>query len=134
MKISEMSTVKAASVMAKILHPIRNILQDEEVIPAVQRVISSREVGDLVSAFLSDAAPMLLEKHTEDFCTIVAALAGKKTKAVMDQNILITFQDIRDSVDKDLVDFFKSSGIARTNEEEKSAPSSSDTAGTEEKS
>jgi hypothetical protein len=118
MKISEMSTEKAADVMVKIMQPIRNILQDEEVIPAIKKMTEAESSEDIFAALLSETAPLLLKKHTSDFCTIIAVLSEKTVDKVMKQKFLATMNDIRNCMDKDLIDFFKSSGNARITEEE----------------
>lgn len=131
MKISEMTTAQAAKALCKIMVPVENIMKDEKVIPSIQRLMNAEKDEAMLVVFMRDLVPLLLDTHFKDFCGIVGALTNKSEKLVENQNVLVTINDVRDSVDKELFDFFKSSGIARKIKGGESASSFSDTSTTE---
>lgn len=116
MKISEMSTAKAADVLVKIVEPVTKILMDQEAVSMLQVVVdTAKDTGaeGIIGAFIK-IVPYLLEKHRNDTFTIIGALNGKSVEKVAKQNILQTIADVRESIDKDLIDFFKSSAGLKT--------------------
>lgn len=110
MKISQMTTEKAASVLVKITEPVSNILADRETVQIIDGFGAEGEeiTTERVIALLFKLVPHCLDKHKNDTFSIIAALADKTEDDVRKQNVLVTFADIRESIDKDLVDFFKS--------------------------
>lgn len=131
MKISEMTTAQAAKALCKIVAPAENIMKDEKIIPSIQRLMNAEKDEMMLVVLMRDIVPLLLDTHFKDFCGVVGALTDKTGKQVENQNVLVTIKDVRDSVDKELFDFLKSSGIARKTRDGESAFSSSDTNTTE---
>jgi len=114
MKISELTTKDAASVMCVCATHISAFATDEE-------LISTLEKGKLDSANATQAeiirngtdvtaklVTLLLEKHYNDVCEVLAALQRTTVKKIEAQNILETFAQIKDVVeDEAFWDFFK---------------------------
>lgn len=121
MKISQMSTEKAAGVLVRIMEPVTHIIADQEAMQIVSSMAGVANSIEGVMAILMKLVPYCLEKHKSDTFAIVAALTDKTEKAVAKQNFLVTVKDIRDSVDTDLVDFFKSFAGAETASETESS-------------
>lgn len=111
MKLSEMNTVQASDAILKLAAPAANIMQDDEVFAIIEKMAQS-EVGSPMKFIAANLVPIVtatLKTHREDMFTIVAALTGKTVKAVEHQRFTQTITDIRESLDKELLDFFKSS-------------------------
>lgn len=108
MKISEMTTNQAADALVKVMEPVCNIIKDPDAVPMLQGLTSISSMEGLTGALMK-VVPYCLEKHRADAWKILSALTGKTVNKIEKQSILVTMADIRDSIDKDLIDFFKSS-------------------------
>lgn len=110
MKISEMSTTQAADVIVRIADPASAIMQDKKTVEVLEKLATTK--ATTLIAFIADnlgaVAGVLLKDHRTDVFEIVAALSGKTVEAVEKQKILETIADVKNSFDKDLLDFFKS--------------------------
>lgn len=117
MKISEMSTRQAAECLCKISAPLGRIGEDEAVIEQLKEFgekAKGQAVLTLVTGMASKFVPLLLDTHYEDTVEILAAMTGKTAVEIGEQSVLVTLKDARESVDKDLIDFFTASvGSAR---------------------
>lgn len=113
MKISQMTTDQAADALCRIAPPFTRMLQDKETVPAIQQMFDSlqdEKPVESITAVLLKVVPYLLKDHKCDVYEIIGALTGKTQQQIGKQNILKTVQDIKDSLDQELVDFFRSSG------------------------
>lgn len=113
MKISRMTTDQAADALCRIAPPFTRMLQDKETVPALQQLMDSAQDEkpvESLTAVLLKVVPYLLKDHKNDVYEIIGALTGKTEQQIGKQNILKTVQDIKDSLDQDLIDFFRSSG------------------------
>lgn len=115
MKLSDLSTEKAADVLCDICVYVSNITCDEELMQTLRD--SAVESGAKTKAEImvwfaekfSSLLPIIFKKHKADVFGMVAVLNGVKPETVAKQNILKTMGQVRDMVkDKELVDFFKS--------------------------
>lgn len=112
MKISQMTTDQAADVLVRIAEPVSNIMDDSKVADLLKDISGSKDVPyiKLFASIVPKIVPLALENHRNDLYEIVGALDGKTVSEVKKQNILKTIAVIRDSLDKDLIDFFDSIG------------------------
>lgn len=115
MKLSEMTTDRAADVLCEITPYVTNIVADEELLAELKRAVSADEVQTRAELLAKGAekitkiVPIVLKKRKADMFGILAALNDKTAEEIGKQNILATMKQVRDIVkDKDLMDFFKS--------------------------
>ena len=110
MKISEMNTNQAADVLVRIADPASNIMHDKKVFDMLEKLATGNDSSPV--KFFADNLTMvvtvLLKDHRNDVFEIVAALSEKTVEEVGNQNIKTTVFDIKESFDKDLLDFFGS--------------------------
>lgn len=124
MKISQMTNDQAADTLVRITEPISHIVADEEALPMLQELfVESRSENPMEgwAAVLMRFVPFCLKKHRADFYKIIAALDGKDDSDIGKANFMSTLRVLRDSMDKELLDFFKSSAAATQSGEKKSA-------------
>jgi hypothetical protein len=102
----------AADVLVRIAQPVSNIMDDEQVADVLETLSGSRDVPyiKLISAMLPKVVPLALKSHRNDLYEVVGALENKPASAVGKANIMETMAVLRDSIDQDLIDFFKSTG------------------------
>lgn len=115
MKISELSTDKAMSVLCEITPHIENIITDTELIAELKKAINLDNAETLAAkmavatAKITKIIPILLKNRKEDFYSILSALNEKSVEEIAKQNIIVTAMQIRDiTKDKELLDFFRS--------------------------
>ena len=114
MRLSELSTDAAASVLVSITPAISNILKDPNFRENIGKKVdlADRSVLGIYAAGLdkiNEIIPFLLKDHKDDVYEVIAVLNQITASDVADQNILVTMTQIREIVkDKELVDFFKS--------------------------
>ena len=115
MKLSQMTTDRAADVLCELTPYIANIAADEELLAELRKAIDPKEVAtkaELLAKGVEKATkivPIILKKRKADLFGILAALNEKTAEEIGKQNILATMAQVREIVkDKDLMDFFKS--------------------------
>lgn len=116
MKISELTTERAADVLCEVSIYALNILSDKELLASLRMQLEGTD-GDSTKAELiavasekiAELVPLLLKKHKDDVFGIVAAVNGLTLKQVRQQKIIKTMTAIKEMAqDKDLIDFFRS--------------------------
>lgn len=112
MKISQMSTDQAADVLVRIAEPVSHIMDDERISELLKEVSASKNVPyiKLFASLIPKIVPLALESHRNDLYEVVGALDGKSVSEVEKQNVMKTIKVIKESIDRDLIDFFVSSG------------------------
>lgn len=110
MKLSEMSTRKAAACMADMIEAVSRIVRDPAVKSAFDEASKEEQPNKKNLVLATCIAPILLREHLDDTVMIVSTLMDKRPSDVMDQPIKQTIQDVVSVMDGDLLDFFKSSG------------------------
>lgn len=112
MKISEMSTMQAASAMAKLSGPLSRLLKDEKLKKIIESLAGHQQDQNVVDAFadiVDVIMPMLFEEHAQDTFTVVSVMCGKPLKKVQEQSFLTTMNEIREfAQDRDFIDFLAS--------------------------
>lgn len=116
MKISELTTDRAADVLCEVSIYALNILSDKELLASLRMQLEGTD-GDRTKAELiaiasekvAELVPLLLKKHKDDVFGIVAAVNGLTLEQVRQQKIIKTMTAIKEMAqDKDLIDFFRS--------------------------
>lgn len=116
MKISELTTERAADVLCEVSIYALNILSDKELLASLRMQLEGTD-GDRTKAELiavasekiAELVPLLLKKHKDDVFGIVAAVNGLTLEQVRKQKIIATANAVREMAqDKDLIDFFRS--------------------------
>lgn len=113
MKLSQLSTERAADVLCEISVYAQNILLDDKVRASLKA--EKEEAGTKGEKYalgvkkISQWVPMLLKEHREDVLGILAALNDAPVEEIRKQNIMKTAAQIREAVkDRELLDFFRS--------------------------
>ena len=127
MKLSELSTDAAASVLLSITPALSNILKDPDLRGKIGKKADLKDMS-VMGIYLAgvdkinEIIPFLLDTHKADVYEILAAMNNSTTAKIAEQNILVTMTQIMETVkDKELIDFFKS--WAGTEQTEQSAQS-----------
>lgn len=117
MKLSEITTDRAAEVLCELTPLIDSIITDEDLMQALSAVIGAKDaetmsVGQkmlLVSSKLNKIVPILMKKRKSEMFGILGILNEKTAEEIADQGLIQTMLQIRDLMnDRELVDFFKS--------------------------
>ena len=114
MKLSQLSTDKAADMLCELTPYIANITGDKSLLDELAHKFDSK--GKSVAELYVFAAkkytalvPILLKTHKADVFGVLAVLNETPPEAVGKQNVLSTMRQIREAFkDKELLDFFKS--------------------------
>lgn len=116
MKLSEMSNEQATNFLIQTSQPIANIMEDDAVGALFEQIKGAKgmTVSKLIATLLPKVVTVALKTHKEDVFEIVGAFAEKSSKEVAKMNFLSTLNILKESVDKDFVDFFNLSGQLET--------------------
>lgn len=110
MKLSEMTNEQATNFLIRTSQPIASIMEDDHVVALFEQITESKglPLSKLIATLLPKVVTVALEKHKDDLFEIVGAFAEKSMKEVGKMNFLATLNILRESVDKDFLDFFGS--------------------------
>ena len=115
MKISELSTDRAADVLCEVSVYALPILSDEELMDTLKKKIDSTGTMTRAEVLAEGAAkigalvPIVLKKHKTDVFGLLAVLNETTAEKIAAQNIIETLRQAKDiAKDRDLLDFFKS--------------------------
>lgn len=113
MKLSEMTTEKAADVMCELAPYVSNIVGDKELLDTLREKIgknkSLAEIYTYGAKKLAAVVPIVLKTHREDLFSVLAVMNESTATEIGTQNLLVTMNQVREIIqDKDLVDFFGS--------------------------
>jgi len=116
MKISKMTTDQAADVLVRIADPATRIMSDDEVQELFQDTVKDGVENQLKgwARVITKLVPFCLKKHKEDVYAVIAALEFKTPEEVGGWPFLTTVRVLKESFDRDLIDFFKSTADAST--------------------
>ena len=108
-----MDNDQACDCMVRMAQPIANIADDPEMKPMLEDLASRK--GESTLEIISDMLPkivqMAMKRHRTDLYEIVGALTSKEASEVGKLQFVWTLRELRNSIDQDLIDFFKSSGL-----------------------
>jgi len=114
MKISEMTNDQACDCLLRLTPAVSAILEDGEVQTMLNMYSEGRKkpLYQMLSEILPKLVPFCVKTHKADLYEIVGALTFKKAKDVGAMNILETMKVLKESIDGELIGFFKPSGRA----------------------
>jgi len=113
MKISEMHGIDALTLLCDISVPAARVMQDPMMAQALKDmgkldILHTPKV--MLYAQIMTIFEPVLRAHMDDVVQIAAALTGKTVGDVRKQPLPVTIREVRSVWDKDLRDFFSSSG------------------------
>lgn len=113
MKLSELSTERAADVLCEITPYLANIAGDSDLMAALgSKVKKGASVAEIYlhgSQIVTKLVPIVLKTHRTDLFGALAVLNETTAEEVAAQNIMATMEQVKEAVkDKTLFDFFKS--------------------------
>lgn len=116
MKISQISTEKAADVLCEISTYIVNITLDQRLVDELKAIaapngeqLTAAQIAVIGAKKITNIVPLLLKDHKRDVFGILAAINGKTIEEIASQTFINTLAQIKDAAqDQDLIDFFKS--------------------------
>lgn len=115
MRISELSTDRAADVLCEITPYATNIVSDEELLAELKAAVDFKEANTMAEKIaltvgkITKIVPIIFKKRKDDVFGILASLNEKTVDEIAKQNIIKTMAQIKDiAKDKELLDFFKS--------------------------
>lgn len=117
MKLSEISTDRAAEVLCELTPLVDSIITDEELIASLSAAIGKEEQAQmsfgqkllLVGAKLDKIVPILLKKRKTEMFGILGVLNEKTPEEIAKQGLIATMRQVHDIIrDRELIDFFKS--------------------------
>lgn len=115
MKISELKTDEAISVLCEITPYVMDIAEDSELLSELANAVNVKENTTLaervalIAGKLSKIMPILLKKKKSDIFGILGALNNKTPDEIAEQNVLKTAMQVRETIkDEDFIAFFKS--------------------------
>ena len=113
MKLSEMNTAQLATCLCRIAEPVGRIGRDARLNDYFRDVAQHGE-GDTVFERITGMAaaliPVMLDTHLEDMLCILSALTGKSERALREQNGLLTIREAVQSIDGEILAFFRLPG------------------------
>ena len=113
MKLSELSTERAADVLCEITPYIANLTSDNDLLNTLKEKIgagkSMAEIYVYGAKKIAALVPIVLKNHSEDVFGLLSVLNDMDVEAVRKQNVLKTIWQVKELVqDKELINFFKS--------------------------
>lgn len=119
MKLSELSTDRAADALCEISAFLLNILTDEALRDSLKKQIDAEQPQTAGEKYaigvqkIGQWVPLILKKHRDDVCGILAAINSVSIGEIRAQSLAETMRQMKDlAEDKDLIDFFKSCASA----------------------
>lgn len=116
MKLSQLTTERAADVLCELTPYIANITGDKALLDELANKFDSKgksaaELYTFAANKYAALVPILLKEHRNDVFSVLATLNERSADEIAKQNVMETMKQVRDLFqDKDLLDFFKSFG------------------------
>ena len=116
MKLSELTTERAADVLCELTPYIANITGDKSLLDELANKFDSKgksvaELYTFAAHKYATLAPILLKEHRNDVFGVLAVLNERSADEIAKQKVMETMKQVRDLFqDKELLDFFKSFG------------------------
>ena len=124
MKISEMNNDQACDAIVRLTNPVSNITDDPKLEPLLQELAENGGKADvsalkIFSSMLPKVVPLLLKDHKNDLYEIISILSDKQRSEIGKMKLGETIAVLKESIDEDLISFFKSSSpVTKETEEE----------------
>lgn len=116
MKLSELTTERAADVLCELTPYIANITGDKSLLDELANKFDSKgksaaELYTFAAHKYAALVPLLLKEHRNDVFGVLSVLNETELDKIAKQNIMETMKQVREVFqDKELLDFFKSFG------------------------
>lgn len=116
MKLSQLTTERAADVLCELTPYIANITGDKALLDELANKFDSKgksaaELYTFAAHKYATLVPILLKDHREDVFGMLAVLNETEPEKIANQNIISTMMQVRSVLkDKELLAFFKSFG------------------------
>ena len=116
MKLSQLTTERAADVLCELTPYIANITGDKSLLDELANKFDSKgksaaELYTFAAHKYATLVPILLKDHREDVFGVLSVLNETELDKIAKQNIMETMKQVREVFqDKELLDFFKSFG------------------------
>ena len=123
MKLSEMNTRDIAKTLCALTQPVSRIAKDESLNGVfgelARKMRDNPEMTVLEKAGeLMGVVPVLLADHYEDTIHVISIMTGKTAKEIEEMNGMAMIDEMRKCIDKQFLDFFRSSAaMAQTTTE-----------------
>ena len=116
MKLSQLTTERAADVLCELTPYIANITGDKSLLGELANKFDSKgksaaELYTFAARKYAMLVPILLKEHREDVFGLLAVLNETEPEKIAKQSVMETIRQVRDLFqDKELLAFFKSFG------------------------
>lgn len=116
MKLSELTTERAADVLCELTPYIANITGDKSLLDELANKFDSKgksaaELYTFAAHKYATLVPILLKEHRKDVFGLLAVLNETEPEKIAKRSVMETMRQVRDLFqDKELLDFFKSFG------------------------
>ena len=115
MKLSQLTTDRAADVLCELTPYIANIVSDEDLLTELKKAVDAKDIQNKAQYLaigaekITKILPILLKKRKNDVFGILAVMNEKTVDEIAKQNILVTLKQAKTAFkDRELIDFFKS--------------------------
>ena len=114
MKISQMTNDQATQAIIRLAQPMSNIMDDPNAEGVLGEIADQKgkKMINIISTLLPKVVAFCMKDHKKDLYEIVGALMMIPTAQVGTMNFVQTIKELKESIDQDFLDFFKSSGNA----------------------
>ena len=111
MKISEMTNDQATQAIVRLAQPLANIMDDPQAESVLGEFAKQKDkpLINAISAVLPKAVAFCMKDHKKDLYEVIGALTMIPAGKVGAMNFVQTIKELKDSIDQDFLDFFKSS-------------------------
>lgn len=123
MKISEMTNDQACDAIVRLTTPVANITDDPKLEPMLKELANNESKSGvsnlkLISSMLPKFVPLMLKDHKADLYEIISILSGKAKAEIGKMKLTETISILKESIDEDLISFFRSSSSVTNKTEE----------------
>lgn len=114
MKLSQLTTDRAADVLCRLAPHVMNIIGDENLLNVLKDKVhnnkwSVAEIYAYGAKKISSLLLIVLENHRDDVFNILAIMNDSDVNSIAKQNFMVTLEQAKDVIlDKDMIDFFVS--------------------------
>ena len=115
MRLSQLTTDRAADVLCELTPYVANIVSDEDLLAELKKAVDAKDIQNKAQYLaigaekITKILPILLKKRKNDVFGILAVINEKSINEIAKQNILVTLKQAKTAFkDKELIDFFKS--------------------------
>ena len=115
MRLSQLTTDRAADVLCELTPYVANIVSDEDLLTELKKAVDAKDIQNKAQYLaigaekITKILPILLKKRKNDVFGVLAVMNEKTVDEIAKQNIIVTLKQAKTAFkDKELIDFFKS--------------------------